>query len=147
MGAGLFLSAFGLQISAAAARLMPEPLLFALNLLQTLCSQCSDKLTSPRGWSVHLAPESKNLTAGSVVPLSLGLCSRAEGREADLAVSSVTAALGLVQRAAEVYKDIPSFPEMFAPAVALLKEVHGLTESLPQVRATSVQKSLKSGAF
>ena len=128
--AGLFLSSLALHMSASASRLMPEPLLFALALLQSFCNQCTGKIAQPRGWSVELVPEARDLKAAEVKSLTFG---SGKAGPASFSVSVVNAAVGLLDRAAEVYSDLPSFPEVFAPVFTLLKELGHFKSDLPQV--------------
>ena len=131
--AGLFVSSLAIHMSASAGRLMPEPLNFALNLLQTFCEQSESKATTARGWTLQLAPETGNMTAASVIPLTLDLGSESACSSPDFAASCVTAAVGLVGRAAEASVEMPSFPELFAPAVVLLKKLDSQPQSMPKV--------------
>lgn len=118
---------------------MPEPLLFATSLLQTFCEQWQSKPATARGWSLQLVPESKEMTAAAVIPLTFSLAAESACSKADFAVSCVNAAVGLMKRAAEAHADVLSFPELFAPALALMQELQFLQHSLPEVNFNLTQ--------
>ena len=123
-------------MSTAAERLMPEPLLFALSLLQTFCEQSESRLPTARGWTLQLAPGNREMTAASVIPLTFDL-SPESCNAADFAASCVNAAVGLTSQAAEAYADTPSYPELFAPALVLLKRLDSQPQSIPEVDSLS----------
>lgn len=120
-------------MSASAERLMPEPLLFATRLLQTFREQWDSRAPTARGWSLQLVSKTKELTAAKVIPLTFDLTANTPCNGADFAASCVNAAVGLIARAVEAYADLPSFPELFAPAEAVLQQLESKPECLPEV--------------
>lgn len=142
--AGMFLASLALHMASTAERLMPEPLLFAASLLRTFRHQRSPaESLGPRGWSLPLAPPSGDTPLPAAQPLYFALAGNpaVAGGESGgpsleaFSASCVSAAVGLIGRAADVYAGVPSFPELFEGPLAELRELEGLgSESLSEVR-------------
>ena len=117
---------------------MPEPLLFALKTLQSFCSRHSEGACQPRGWSLQWDVETGSLPLADTIPLAFDAPERKDASPGCLAVSCVNAALGLLDRAAAVFAEVPSFPELFSPAVAACKQLAVLQSTLPQASISSL---------
>lgn len=122
-------------MSSSANRLMPEPILFALNVLRSFCSQASEGGVQPRGWTLNLIPEAEVFKSANVIRLGFDIAERADIPQAALSVSCIDAAIGLLERAAQIYTDLPSFPELFASTVGICKDLALLPTGLPEVLA------------
>ena len=136
------MSSLGLHMSTSAARWMPEPLLFALQLLQTYHEQSTQASVSARGWTVNLSTDNGLLASADAVPLTLDAHTRGDISEAQLCTSCLSAAAGLIARSAEVHADLPSFPEVFAPALTVLRELHSMPQGLLVVHSPTFLQSL-----
>ncbi len=112
---------------------MPEPLLFALSLLQTFIEEWEGLLPTARGWSLPLVPEGRGMTMATVIPLTFELGQDSACSQYDFAASCLDAAVGMIGRAADAWADIPSFPELFSTAAILLKKLKSKPQSLPEV--------------
>lgn len=126
---------------------MPEPLLFCLQLVQTFRDQATQAVPTTRGWTVDLWLKDRPLSAADAVPLTLGIHSRGDVSQPALTASCLKAAVGLIARTAELHSDLPSFPEVFAPALGVLKELHSLSEELPKVCIASFHPLAEDRSF
>lgn len=124
-------------MAAAANRLMPEPLIFAMRLMVTvLGTACPSGLSS---WLWPFSVDVQVRWAGEGgPPLPLSLCSQGGGAEgAATWASMLAAAFSVVERSAELYGKIECFPAMATPILTLLSLLEG--QGLPQVRTVTDQ--------
>ena len=143
--AGLYLSSLALHIAAPAQRYVPEPLNFAVRVLESVRSSKQDPLvhnpnppfTSATEW-LHLTSSAQHATSGAdearplksseVLPLAP---EDAYFSSRSFQYSAIRAAVELVSTAAELYGDLAALPEAFAPAQHALTHVGNFT-TLPE---------------
>ena len=133
-------------MAAPAQRYVPEPLNFAVRVLESLCSDKrgpavhnpNPPFTSAAEWlNLSRTPQSAKAGNKEVQPLSLTeVLTRAPddayfGSRA-FQCKAVQAAVEVVSRAADVYAELAALPEALAPAERALAHVAGFSE-LPQV--------------
>ena len=133
--AGLLLSSLALHMAAPAQRLVPEALTFASTLLATAVpppatavAQSQQWLLPAGGWSVLSTP---------TPALSPTQVLQSPSEDTTLGADSfrgslLQAALSVVDRAADVFAKLASFPELFASAVGTLSVLRH-TKGLPEV--------------
>ena len=121
-------------MAATTHRVMPEPLAFATQLLYSALDRPQGP-APPRTtqFSLILLPLGGwRAATGAVELLKLGSTSAPGTDDAVVKVSCVKAAVGLIRRAAELYGEAESLPELLTPALHLLQEL-GNAHDLPQV--------------
>ncbi len=133
--AGLLLSSLALHMAAPAQRLVPEPLTFASSLLSTALPLPATAVDQTRRWLLPTGGWAS--LSGPTPPLSLTEVLESSSDnvmfQADVfGISLLQAAIGVVSRACEVFAHLPSFPELFAPALEALTALNDL-QGLPQV--------------
>ncbi|CAL8463440.1 g2974 [Coccomyxa elongata] len=150
---GLFLSALALHMAAPASRYVPEPLNFAVQLLQSVAPlrknpphqpQTFFSASDPSARWLALAPGggNKESDAAEIQPLvTASVLAKAadDGYFASLEfkTSALAAAMGVVQRAAEVFGGIAALPEALGPAQLALEDlgrVKGFPKALEERR-------------
>ena len=133
--AGLLLSSLTLHMAAPGQRFVPEPLTFATTLLSTALPQPATAVDRTQQW---LMPRKGWASLPEVTPpLNLAEVLQSSSDDAICQTAAVTgsllsAAVGVVSRAAEVFAKLVSFPELFAPAVRALEGLPSC-EGFPQV--------------
>ena len=136
-------------MAAAASRYVPEPLNFAVQLLQsaaplrkTAPSQPQMSFSASDPSARWLAPRpggsGKESEAAEIQPLEMAsVLSKAADDgyfgSPEFKASALAAAMGVVQRAAEVFAGIAALPEAFAPAQSALEDL-GRAKALPKVQ-------------
>lgn len=132
---GLLLSSLALHMAAPAQRLVPEALTFASVLLTTAVpppatavAQAQQWLLLAGGWSALSTP---------TPALSLTQVLQSPSDNATLGAdafrgSLLQAAVGVVDRAADVFAQLASFPELFASSIGTLSVLRH-TKSMPEV--------------
>jgi hypothetical protein len=145
--AGLFLSALALHMAAPAGRFVPEPLVFATELLRGALP--SSKARPPESvplpashaslrW-LALEADSAAVPAedAQISPLQLteALTKPADDAyfsSAAFKLSALSAAAGVVERAAQVFQEADALPELLQPARGVLREL-SVFERTPKV--------------
>ena len=133
--AGLLLSSLALHMAAPAQRLIPEALTFASTLLATAAPTPATAAAQGQQW---LLPAGGWSGLASTTPaLSLAQVLHSSSEDATLVADSfrgslLQAALAVVHRAADVFAQLASFPELFASAVGTLSALRH-TKGLPEV--------------
>ena len=143
--AGIFLSSLGLHMAATTQRVMPEPLIFATQLLYSALDRPQGP-APPRtiDFSLKLVPQGGwHAAIGAVELLKLGSTSAPGTDDAVVKASCLKAAIGLIRRAAELFGEAESLPELLTPALHLLQEL-GSAHGMPQVALHITQKDLYS---
>lgn len=122
-------------MAAPAQRFVPEALTLASALLATAApppstavAQAQQWLLPDGGWSSLSSPT----PALELVQVLQSLPDAAAFAEDSFRGSLLQAALGVVDRAADVFAKLVSFPELFASAVGILGVLHS-TKGLPEV--------------
>ena len=134
-------------MAAPAQRLVPEALTFASALLATAIPLPATSVEPPQQW---VRPSgSWSALPASIPALSLVQVLQSPPDDSYFATdacrgSLLLAALGVVSRAADVFANLQSLPELFAPAMATLKVLCS-TKGLPQVSINP--QLLASGAI
>lgn len=122
-------------MAAPAQRLVPEALTFASTLLATVFPTPATAVAKSQQW---LLPAGRwSVLTTPTPPLSLAQVLQSPSEDAALGAdtfkgSLLQAALGVVRRAADVFAQLASFPELFASAISTLN-VLCHTKGLPQV--------------
>ena len=133
--AGLLLSSLALHMAAPGQRFVPEPLTFATTLLSTALPQPATAVNRTQQWL--LPPEGWASLPEVTPPLNLAEVLQSPSDDAMFQTAAITgsllsAAVGVVSRAAEVFAKLVSFPELFARAVRALEGLPS-SEGFPQV--------------
>lgn len=133
--AGLWLCSLALQMAASAQRLIPEALTFASTLLATALPTPATAVAQAQQWLLPVdswAGLSTPVPALSLVQVLQSPSDHAAFAADSFSGSLLQAALGVVDRAADVFAQLPSFPELFASAASTLGVLRH-TKGLPQV--------------
>lgn len=137
-------------MAAPASRYVPEPLSFAVELLRSSLPASSEATPanaahpaqtpdSTEGLLTLDGPSTREMRDLSEVPqLQLTTVLTKAGSDPyfsslEFKVSAIAAALGVIERAASLFKEAPALPEVLTPAQKVLRELAG-QKALPQVR-------------
>lgn len=149
--AGLYLSALALHMAGPAQRYTPEPLNYAVRVLESVCSDAQGAImqspnrppfTSAVDWlKLNSSAQSAKADSAASQPLSMvEVLTRApeDGYfgSRGFQCSAITAAVELVSRAADLYADLAAMPEILAPAQRALTHLAVFSE-LPKVGPSS----------
>lgn len=143
--AGLYLSSLAIHMAGPAQRFAPEPLNFAVRILESVCSDKQGPLlhnpnppfTSAAEW-LNLDRTAQHATSERerMQPLKLSEVLTVPPEDAYFGsrafqCSIISAAVELASKAAELYADLAALPEALAPAQQALTHIAGLM-TLPQ---------------
>ena len=142
--AGLFLSSLALHMAAPGQRYVPEPLNFAVMVLESVSASSQAPLahssnppfTTAADW-LKLGTAEQAAESANEGPLSMYEVLAREPGEAYFSTrgfqcSAITAAVEVVGRAADLCADLAALPEILAPAQRALAHLAGLN-ALPKV--------------
>lgn len=146
---GLFLSSLALHMAAPASRYVPEPLNFAVQLLQSATAVSSKagseqptaafSASDPTAKWLALEP-SREADAMEIKPLELSAVLTKPADDAyfgspDFKLSALAAAMGVVRRTAELFAGTSALPEILSHAQRALEDL-GSAEGLPKVQCS-----------